>query len=459
MSTTDRLSSLDVAFLCLEGAAPMHLGAVLVLGPSAPGTPQSVADALARRASRIARLQLRVQPTWWPPGSAVWAPAPDFHAGDHVRVHELRGGGWPDLVEVTGRLLSRPLDLRQPPWELHVIGGLPAGRVAVAAKLHHALCDGQGAVLLGSGLLDGGCGDEPVRAQPAAQRTAAGPEDWAGRMLTGATRLVDDLPELAEQLGRAAGIGLSVLRHVRQPLAESSLSSDDSARRRLLMLRLDGHDLRRVRRAHGGTTHDVLLTVLAGGLRHWLQTIGHAAGDRSIRAFVPVSRRARASGGGAGNQLSGYLCDLPVGEPDPVRRLRAVRAAMDRNKAAGPGRGPGALGLLAAAAPPAVHRVLTPLAGRHPSLLFDLVVTTVRLPSARLTLGGAPIESVYPLVPLAPGQALGVAFIHDGDTVHVGLHAHAGGRHDAGKLGDALQAALAELAELAEPAALAEPAG
>jgi hypothetical protein len=120
---------------------------------------------------------------------------------------------------------------------------------------------------------------------------------------------------------------------------------------------------------------------------------------------------------------------------------------MDRNKAAGPHQGPGAIGLLADLVPPAAHRLFTPLAARHPALLFDVVVTTIRLPNALPTLGNAPVQEIYPLVPLAPGHALGVAFMHNREAVHVGLNTHPESTPDIEKFSDALHASLAELVE------------
>jgi hypothetical protein len=165
-----------------------------------------------------------------------------------------------------------------------------------------------------------------------------------------------------------------------------------------------------------------------------------------MRALIPVDTSTRATTTGA-NQLSGYLCDLLVGEADPLARLTAARAAMQANKAAGPRRGAGAVALLAHAVPPVVHRVVTPLAARFSGWLFDLVITTVRVPRVALFVAGAVVTEVYPLVPLAPGHALGVALCHHRGVVHIGLHADADTMGDLDKLAAALPAAVAELAD------------
>jgi WS/DGAT/MGAT family acyltransferase len=315
------------------------------------------------------------------------------------------------------------LDPGRPLWELHVITGLPGGRFAILPKLHHALADGAGAVLLGMSLLDGIAARLP--------RPAVTDDTSLG--------LGASLRSLGSAAQQAMDIAGSVLRSARPTPPPSPLLAPTSADRRLATVRLDLADVKRVRRTHGGTTNDVLLAVLAGALRDWLI----ARGDRAFapRALIPVSQRCRGRGA-AGNQLSGYLCDLPVDEPDPARRLAAVRARMDGNKEAGPGRGPGALPVLADRVPAALHRLVMPVVGQCAPLLCDTVVTSVPLPNVPLFFDGAELTEVYPVVPLAPGHALGVAFSTYRENVHVGLHANGTALPDIDLLADALSGTL-----------------
>ncbi|GDY29719.1 wax ester/triacylglycerol synthase family O-acyltransferase [Gandjariella thermophila] len=462
--TTEQLGALDVAFLCLEDTIPMHMGAVVTFRSSQPVHPARLTQLLGERAERMPRLRRHIRTSWTRPGAAFWSDDPDFRIDDHVRAHHLhRGDGEQQLTDLVAELMAEPLDLTAPPWQLHVITGLGGGRFAVLVKLHHALCDGAGAIGLGMGLLDGFDppvppvdAPEPPESSPllTALRSAREVFGLPNRVLGTVLDAAAGLPGAVRQAGDALGIASSVLRSARSAPA-MPLAAVSGPGRQVELLRIDLADVQRIRRSHGGTVNDVLLAVMAGALRHWLIGRGHFVDDLTLRALIPVSTRLRGGDGSAGNQLSGYLCDLPVGEPDPVARLRAIRAEMDRNKATGTRRGPGAIPVLADALPAALHRLVTPLVGRCAPLFFDTMITNVPLPAIPLHLDGAELQELYPLAPLAPDHALGIALSRYRDAVHVGLHACRAALPDLERLGEAVTRALTDLQELPEDQAAA----
>ncbi len=454
---SEQLAPLDMAFLSLEqDATPMHMGAVAVFQPASSADTDRLAALLAARARRLPMLRRTVQWRWLPPGTALWSDDPAFSEDRHIHRHHLPApGAREQLSELVAELMSEPMDLRRPLWELHVITGLDGDRFAVLSKLHHALCDGAGAVMLGMGLLDGFTPPEPPEpdAQPNASwlaragwRVLRQPNDLTGTARRLASEFSTGLASAVRQRREAFGIARDIVREARLPHRGSPLLSTPRRQRRVELLQLALTDIRQVRRRHGGTTNDVLLTVVAGALRRWLTARGHPLDDLEPRALVPVSQRRRSGAGG--NQLSGSLCPLPVGEADPVRRLRAIRAAMDSNKNAGLSHGPGALPILAEQLPRLAHAVATPWAGRTAALLFDTVITNVPLPRLTFSLDSATLQEMYPLVPLAPGHALGIALSTYGDTVQVGLQANRDAMPDIEKLSEAVPIALAELGDV-----------
>ena len=161
------------------------------------------------------------------------------------------------------------------------------------------------------------------------------------------------------------------------------------------MLRAELDNVHRVRKAHGGIVNDVLLTLVAGALWDWLTGRGPAP-TRPLRALVPVSHPHPDPADTAGNRLSGYLLDLPVHEPDPLQRLRAVRHAMTMNKAAGPGRRPGAFPVPAGLLPPLVHRLATPMVALTAPRLFNTVITQGAGARPAAGAGRGPVDRALP---------------------------------------------------------------
>jgi WS/DGAT/MGAT family acyltransferase len=239
-------------------------------------------------------------------------------------------------------------------------------------------------------------------------------------------------------VGRALDIGASLARSTLGMRPSSALTSAPSGTRRTAGVVLDIDDVHRVRKSVGGTVNDVLIAVVAGALRRWLDERGDGSAGVAPRALIPVSRRRPRTAHPQGNRLSGYLIRLPVDDPDPLGRLATVRTAMVRNKDAGPDRGAGAVALLADHVPALGHRLGGPLVSQAARLWFDILVTSVPLPSLGLKLGGNPVTQVFPFAPLARGQSLAVAVSTYRGHVHYGLVADAQAVPDLDRLAAAL---------------------
>lgn len=406
------LSGQDLALRCLERARmPLHFGVLAVFG-AAPSR-RVPARLVRERAARIPELRQRIESAWCPWGAAAWADDPRFRVSDHVASHSLRApGGRAELAGLAAELMAAALPLDRPLWSLEVIRGLAGDRWALLARLHHAVSDGPGAVELGLRLFD----KFPAE-QPAPQQAP-----WFSR-------------DALNLVWQSMGIARDMVGRFRLPEPDSPLHGTAPPRRRVELVEFPLAELHKIRNTYGGTVNDILLAAVAGALRGW--THGR------IRALIPVDLRPSMSARTGRNQVSAYLCDLPVAESDPVRRLRMISAEMDRNKAVGPRGGAGAFPLLAERIPAAVHRVVTPLLTGVAPLLFDLSVTNVRLPSLPLTLGGAPLEAVYPIAPVPYGHRLSVAICGYGDSVHLGIYGDP--RLDLRNFGQGMADALAEL--------------
>ncbi|MEU1592253.1 wax ester/triacylglycerol synthase family O-acyltransferase [Streptomyces sp. NPDC005708] len=426
--TSDLLAPLDLAFWNIESTRhPMHLGAIGVFACNSPTAGAHAADLLAARAAAVPGLRMRIRDVWLPDvrtkrdlaaarlalalGGATREPAPDFDPLDHVRLHAPTD----DFHAAAGRLMERPLERGRPPWEAHVLPGEDGTSFAVLFKFHHALADGLRALTLAAAVMD------PMDLPAPRPRRQEPPR----RLLPDVRRLPALLRGTLADMGRALDIGASVALSTFGMRSSSALTSEPSGTRRTAGVVIELDDVHRVRKSAGGTVNDVLIAVVAGALRRWLDERGDGSAGVEPRALIPVSNRRPRSAHPQGNRLSGYLIRLPVADPDPLARLRTVRTAMDRNKDAGPNRGAGAVALLADHVPALGHRIGGPLVSQAARLWFDILVTSVPLPSLGLKLGGNPLTEVYPLAPLASGQSLAVAVSTYRGRVHYGLVADA----------------------------------
>ncbi|MFD9186923.1 wax ester/triacylglycerol synthase family O-acyltransferase [Streptomyces phaeochromogenes] len=446
--TSDLLAPLDLAFWNIESAEhPMHLGALGIFAANSPAAAAHAADLLAARAAGVPGLRMRIRDIWQPfdlrqPlafafGGATREPATDFEPFDHIRLHAPVA----DFHAAAGAIMQRPLERGKPPWEAHVVPGVDGTSFAVLFKFHHALADGLRALTLAAALMD------PMDMPTPRPR----PKEASRGLLPDVRKLPGLVRGTLSDVGRALDIGASVARATWGVRSSAALVSEPTGTRRVAGVNVDLDEIHKIRKSAGGTVNDVLIAIVAGALRRWLDERGDGSDGVAPRALIPVSRRRPRTAHPQGNRLSGYLIRLPVDDPDPLGRLATVRTAMNRNKDAGPNRGAGAVALLADHVPALGHRLGGPVVGQAARLLFDILVTSVPLPSLGMKLGGCRLTEVYPLAPLARGQSLAVAVSTFRGRVHYGLVADAEAVPDLDRFAKSLTAEMEELLAACTP--------
>lgn len=461
----DRLSPLDVSFLYLEEpTTPMHVGSVAVFEAPLDGFDHDrLVQLIKTRIAFVPRYRQRVR---WVPGriaNPVWVDDESFDVTYHVRRSALPRPGTDDqLRELVARIMSRPLDQHRPLWEMYLIEGLEGGRFAILTKSHHAMVDGMAAVDIGQVILDvtpeprqmGTDVWRPAREPTSLELLAGGIADAVRSPATVVDSVksgMSDIRESAVDVGRNVAGVLSAAATVVRPPAASPLNVDIGEQRRYGTADTELADYKRVRKAHGGTVNDVVLAVVAGALREWLMTRGENLTARStIRALVPVSVRPE-SGPATGNQIAAFLCDLPVGEPDPVVRLQRVAFEMGQLKSSGQAMGAQALVGLTGFAPPTLHAIGARAASGLTRRVWNLVVTNVPGPQFPLYAGGSRMLAAYPVVPLSKNQAVSIGLTSYDGGVFYGLNADRDAMADVDVLAECIVAALSELVDTTTP--------
>jgi diacylglycerol O-acyltransferase len=456
----DRLSPLDVSFLYMETpTTAMHVGGVAVFEPPDEGFDYDrLVELISQRIALVPRYRQKVR---FIPGhlaNPVWVDDEDFDITYHVRRSALpKPGTDAQLRELVGRLQGRQLDRSRPLWEIYLVEGLAGGRVGVITKTHHAMVDGVSAVDIGTVILD----LTPEPREVPADDWRPGREPGAASLVVGAvtdlvkrpTQAVDTaraaVVDARATVGKAATIAggmLSSVASMARPAPDSPLNVRIGEQRRFGMARTDLDDYKRVRKAHGGTVNDVVLATVAGALRSWLLTRGESVKPTTtIRAMVPVSVRSEGQEGQLGNRVSSYFVDLPVGEGNAVMRLHQVSFAMRGHKESGQAVGADAIVQLSGFAPPTLHSLGARVASGFTRRLFNLVVTNVPGPQFPLYAAGARMLEMYPVVPLAKGQAVSIGLTSYDGGVYYGLNADRDAMPDVDVLAGLIEESLAEL--------------
>jgi WS/DGAT/MGAT family acyltransferase len=423
----DRLTAVDASFLAQESQnAHMHIGAVMVFeGP--PPAFDDFADHVRGRLHLVPRYRQKLA---FPPvetGRPIWIDDPSFNLEYHLRHTALPGPGSEDqLRALAARIHSQRLDRTKPLWELWLVQGLEDGNWGLISKTHHALVDGVAGVDLATVLFD----LEPVptalphegepwvpQPEPSAAALAARgvrglvelPFSLAGRALRAATQPGASLHvarEAAEGVAEVAWAGLN-------PAPDTPLNVPIGPHRRLVLIRSELAEFKEIKDAFGGTVNDVVLTVVAGGLRKWLQSRGVRTEGLELRALVPVSIRGAQDQGSMGNRLAAMRGPLPVYVEDPVARLQVVRAAMDGLKESKQAVGAEVLAGVQNLAPPTVLAQASRI--NFSTRLFNLLVTNVPGPQFPLYALGRKLLDLFPVAFLPRDHSLAVAIMsYDG---------------------------------------------
>jgi WS/DGAT/MGAT family acyltransferase len=431
----DRLTSLDTVFLDLESpGVHMHVGSVGIFDPGPLARDDGsidfdrvieLSEAGLARAPRF-RQKLASMPVT---GHPVWIDDEHFNLLYHVRHTALPvPGDDRRLKRLVGRIMSEKLDRAKPMWELWFVEGLEGG-----SKIHHCLIDG----ISGVDLLAAFMG-------PSAEHRAEPPEHaWVPRPAPSSARmLIDEAWRRAALPKNLLGAAVGALRDVDHSIEEVSHTASGFAKgltkalstgsetpfnvpigphRRFDWTRFDMEAVRQVGKKLDGTVNDVVLTTVAGAVRHYLSEHDVDVSDIDFRAFVPVSTRTEKQRGKLGNRVSMLVADLPVAEADLRERFSLVIDETKRLKRSGESEGASLLGEISDWTTTSLVTSMSRMAASRRS--YNLVVTNVPGPPMPVYLNGGRLLETYPLVPLFENQALGIAlFSYDGG-LHWGFNA------------------------------------
>ena len=452
MARTERLERLTASdmFLLLwdDYGWSGEMGALAVLDGSTllDDTGDVRVDAVRRHLAPRLNLAPRFRQLLYRPqlglGWPLWVDAPAFDIANHVRVHPVDPPGHErQLLHACEQLAQRRLDPTRPLWELWLLPGLTDQKLAVFLKLHHAIADGAAAAATFGALLDL-IPDAPSPELPA--RTAPPPPSSERLFL-------DNVRRRRAELAR----GWSGLTHphrtvvrcrnawpawrevlTEKPAPRTSLNHPVGPGRRLAVVRSELDDLKRIAHDHGAKVNDVVLAAVAGGLRQLLDARGELVTGLVQRAMVTLSHHGTPDA--QGNRPGWMMVPLPLGEPDPVRRLERIAAETGaRKNEQRPEAGSGMFRFIAA------QRLWYRQFPRQ--RLVNIVVSNVPGPPVPLYLAGAPVRELFPVMPLMGNLTLVVAAISYAGQLNISATADPDRCPDVEVFADGVRSAMRDL--------------
>lgn len=387
---------------------------------------------LPRYRQRLVRVPLE--------GGAAWIDDDAFDLDYHVQHVRLPAPADDrELKRFVGRMLAQKLDRTKPLWELAIVEGLTFERFAVVAKLHPALIASAGGDLLAR-LLRASGEQGFGRAAPFRARPAPGPLRFAAAGI--AERLLSSGPRALVEGGvQALRAPLRLARGVLGGIGEfaAALGRPGNSlpqpfgrgvgpHRTVDWIALGADELEGVGARLGFESVEILVGLISAALRVVLRKQDPALIERRVRAAC---------------MPGGVRVQLPVAEPDPIKRIVRARSAL-REPEHPPlevrclrGDGPTVW-----SASPVQAAVVRGYQSAEPA---ELGLVALPGPRAALYLCGARMERAFPFAPLAPGQPLSLAITRYGDSIGVTLNADRARLPDLSLFTDALVGGLAEL--------------
>ena len=460
------LTYLDASFLALETRnSHMHVAGV-ALFDAAPLKGEDGGIDIARIRSHVeSKLQYipryRQRLDFVPfDRRPVWVDDQHFAIDYHLRHSSLpRPGTQAQLKHLAGRIVSAPLDRNKPLWELWVVEGVDDDRFAIIAKIHHCMIDGMSGVDLTTILLDVVPTADVETPVPWVPRPAPSPSQLAVAEAARLTRrFVDGLSNLSETVKEGVALtdrtldksaaALSSLRSGWLTTADRTpLNPDIGPNRRFDWTETPLEAVKRIKDEHGGSVNDVVLAITAGAIRRFLiEERAFDVADVEFRAMNPVSTRGPGHKGVLGNQVAMWLIDLPIQEPDPLRRLAKVTEATRNLKTSNQALGASTLVEISSGTPITLLSLANRLVGSR-MRPFNMTVTNIPGPQFPMYLLESEMIANYPMVPLWAQHGLGIALFSYNGQLLWGIHADYDTLPDSDRFLAAIQESFRELRE------------
>ena len=466
----ERLSGLDAAFLYLETPTHhMHVAMTMVIDPATmPGgySFEKLRSFIRSRLHVVPLFHRRLAEVPFRLNHPVWVEDPNFDLDYHLRrIGAPAPGGRRELAELAGQIAGAPLDRTKPLWEMWVVEGLKQDRVGVITKVHHSAIDGASGADFLVHLFD----LEPIAAEafsePVELPTEHMPNDLELLSFAAASlgrRAANVLP----LVGRTAQSVARVVQGRRAPeklvgavplsAPSTPWTASVTAHRSTAFARVPLSELKRIKNIFGCTVNDIVLALVAGTLREYLDQKDATPVD-SLVAICPISVRddQLTSSAPSANRVSGMFVSLGTDIDDLADRIAHIRHSTRGAKEEHNAVGASMLMEWAEYASPNLFNMASRLysnmglASRHRAI-HNVIISNVPGPNFPLYYAGAELVAAYPLGPVMEGCGLNITVFSYKDSVDIGFMACRELIPDLWDMADATNRAMADLSQAAD---------
>ena len=464
-----QLPGSDAIFLAMEtDNIHAHTGGLTILDPS--GAKDFGFEKLKQVVAE--RIQLAEKFTWKlkevPLGldRPYWVEDPDFDVSYHMhRVAVPSPGGMRELTELCGDLFAHKLDRRRALWEMWFIEGLENGRVATFMKTHHCLIDGVSGAGLSEIMCDLQAEPPPRKKGPRKRRPPRvripGDLELALRSWGSFMRTPLNLTRYA---GQALRRGVTMLQYLREegalPMGADipTLSFNDSIgpRRAFACSTIPLADVKTLKQSFGVKVNDVILELCGAAIQRYLEAQGERP-SQSLVVTCPISTRD-PDDKELGNSVAQMTVSCATDIADPGERLRQIYKNTQKSKEMTQAIRAKRIQAMGETAPPAIINLAFRALTLAPAYgMPNATISNVPGPPMPLYMGGAKIETMYPMSVLVTGQGLNITVVSYMDRVDFGFTVDPELIPDPWYIADGIPIALEQLEQAAvrerEPAA------
>jgi WS/DGAT/MGAT family acyltransferase len=366
-----------------------------------------------------------------------WVEADNFEIADHYRYADLGGhADRDDVLACAQEWVREPFDRSRPLWQLGIFSGLADGRGALVLKLHHAIADGVGLMLMLAALAD-------LEPDPRHRLALADVVQVPAPVVTRRRHAANLFRHPIRSARAGVRSAVSIVRLVmpnRKPM--SPLMTRRSAELSLDTKAVPFATLRNAGKQAGGSLNDAFISLVLDTLDRYHERSGVECDQ--IRIHMPINIRDAATADKAGNQFVPARIVMKVGDDDTEGRLRRVSKHLSAVREE-----PALRWVNTVSA--AIQRLGVPISRRVIGGMMkgvDVLASNVAGPPCPLYLAGEHVQEFYAFGPPA-GAALNITLFSYDNSVYLGVTTVAAAVDSRQTFMSCLDEAIAEMETLA----------